>query len=70
LAIVAQFDLELEQIDVKVVLLHSELKEKISIKQYEGYIQEGLKNKVCLLNKSPMDLRTLSGSGTNGSILS
>ena len=31
LAIVAQFDLELEQIDVKITFLHGELQEKIYI---------------------------------------
>ena len=46
LAIVAQFDLELEQMDVKTVFLHSELEEKIYMKQPEGYIQEGKENKV------------------------
>ena len=45
LAIVAQFDLELEQIDVKM-FLHSELEEKIDMKQPKGYIQEGQENKV------------------------
>jgi len=32
LAIVAQFDLELEQIDVKTAFLHGELEEKIYMK--------------------------------------
>jgi len=49
LVIVAQFDLELEQMDVKTVFLHGELEEKIYIKQLECYIQEGQENKVCLL---------------------
>ena len=52
LPVVVQFDLELEQIDVKTIFLHGELEEKIYMKQLEGYIQEGVKNKVCLLNKS------------------
>ena len=30
LAIIVQFDLELEQIDVKIIFLHGELEEKIS----------------------------------------
>ena len=41
LAIVVQFDLELEQMDVKTMFLHGELEEKIYMKQPEGYIQEG-----------------------------
>ena len=57
LAIVAQFDLELEQIDVKTAFLHGELEEKIYIKQPEVYIQEGKENKVCLLKKSLYGLK-------------
>ena len=44
LAIVAQFDLELEQMVVKTVFLRSELEEKIYMKQPEGHIQEGKEN--------------------------
>ena len=38
LAIVAQIDLELEQLDIKKAFLHNELEEKIYMKQPEGYI--------------------------------
>jgi len=48
LAIIAQFDLELEQLDVKTAVLHGELEERIYMKQYERYIQEGQENKICL----------------------
>ena len=51
LAIVVQFDLELEQMDVKTSFPHGELEEKIYMKQPEGYIQKGKENNVCLLNK-------------------
>jgi len=40
LAIVAQFDLELEQMDVKTMFLYIELEEDKYMKQPEGYIQE------------------------------
>jgi len=51
LTIVAQFDLELEQMDVKTTFLHGKLEEKIYMKQPEGYIQEAQENKMCLLTK-------------------
>ena len=57
LAIVAQFDLEFEQMDVKTVFLHGELEENIYMKQPEGYIQKGKENKVCLLKKSLYGLK-------------
>ena len=56
LARVAQFDLELEQIDVKKEFLHGELKE-IYMKQPECYIQEGQGNKVYPLTKSLYELK-------------
>ena len=52
LAIVIQFDLELEHMNVKTVFPHGELEEKIYMKQPEGYIQEGKENNVCFLKKS------------------
>ena len=43
LGIVTQFELELEQMDVKTAFLDGELEEKIYMKQPEDYIQEGKK---------------------------
>jgi len=57
LVIVVQFDVKLEQMDVKTVFLHSELEEKINMKQPENYIREGKENKVCFLNKSLYELK-------------
>ena len=54
LVIVAQFDLKLEQMDVKTAFLHGELEEKIYMKQPKSYIQEGKENKVCLLKEVPL----------------
>ena len=55
--IVAQFDLKLEHIDVKIAFLHDELEEKIYMKQPEGYIQKDKENKVYLLKKSLSGLK-------------
>ena len=46
MAIVVQFDLELEQMDVKTIFMHSKLEEMIYMKPPEGYIQEGQENNV------------------------
>jgi len=57
LAIVVQFNLELEQMDVKIAFLHGKLEEKIYMKQPEGYIKEDKVNKLCLLKKSIYELK-------------
>ena len=57
LAIVAQFDLELEQMDVRTTFLHGELEEQIYMRQPEGYIQKGQEGMVCLLRKSLYGLK-------------
>ncbi|KAG7598335.1 Reverse transcriptase RNA-dependent DNA polymerase [Arabidopsis suecica] len=57
LAIVAQEDLELEQLDVKTAFLHGELKEKIYMAPPEGYESMFKPNEVCLLNKSLYGLK-------------
>ena len=41
LVIIAQFDLELEQMNVKILFLHGELEERLYMKQPECYIQKG-----------------------------
>ena len=65
LAIVAQFDLELEQLDVKTTFLHGELEAKIYMKQPEGYIQEGHETMYVFSKNPSMNLSSLPGSGTN-----
>lgn len=57
LTIVAQEDLELEQLDVKTAFLHRELAEKIYMKPPEGYEHMFKEDKVCLLNKSLYGLK-------------
>ena len=53
-------DLELKQLDDKIVFLHDELEERIYLKQHEEYIQEGQENKVCLLKKSFYELNEIT----------
>jgi len=57
LAIVATFDLELEQLDVKTTFLHSDLEERIYMKQPEGFVVEGKEDHACLLKKSLYGLK-------------
>ena len=51
LAMVALFDLELEQLDVKTTFLHRELEEQIYMHQPEGFVIQGKEDHVCLLKK-------------------
>ena len=54
---VAKFDLELEQMDVKTIFLYGELEETIYMRQPEGFIIEGKEDFVCKLNKSQYGLK-------------
>lgn len=57
LSIVAQLDLELEQLDVKTTFLHGNLEEHILMSQLEGYAVESSEEQVCLLNRSLYGLK-------------
>ena len=57
LALVVQYDWELQQMDVKKMFLHRELEELIFMKQPEGYEQKKSKEKVCKLRKSLYGLK-------------
>ncbi|KAK6143484.1 hypothetical protein DH2020_023832 [Rehmannia glutinosa] len=57
LALVAQFDWELKQLDVKTAFLHGDLEEQIFMKQPEGFEDKSKPNHVCLLKKSLYGLK-------------
>nr|AAM08562.1 Putative retroelement [Oryza sativa Japonica Group]AAM10749.1 Putative retroelement [Oryza sativa Japonica Group] len=57
LSIVAMYDYELEQMDVKTAFLHGELEEDIYMEQPEGFVVPGKENLVCRLKKSLYGLK-------------
>jgi hypothetical protein len=57
LALVADQDLELEQLDVKTAFLHGNLEEEIFMEQPKGFKQPGTENLVCRLKKSLYGLK-------------
>ena len=57
LAIVANQDLELEQLDVKTAFLHGRLEENILMKQPEGFEFQGKERHVCQLQRSLYGLK-------------
>ncbi|KAG7533289.1 Integrase catalytic core [Arabidopsis thaliana x Arabidopsis arenosa] len=57
LSVVVNFDLELEQLDVKTAFLHGTLDEVIYMNQPEGFIEKGREDEVCLLKKSLYGLK-------------
>ena len=58
LALVAQFDLELQQLDVKTAFLHGDLEGTMD--QLEGFLAEGKEDHVCQLKKSLYGLKQSS----------
>jgi len=57
MSIVAQDDLELEQMDVKTAFLHGDLDKPLYMEQPEGYVVDESKDQVCLLKKSLYGLK-------------
>ena len=60
LALVAHFDLELQQMDVKTIFLNGNLEEEVYIKQPEGFSSSDGENLVCKLKKSIYRLKQVS----------
>ena len=57
MALVAHFDMELHQMDVKTVFLNGDLDEEVYMKQPEGFISNGNDHMVCKLKKSIYGLK-------------
>jgi transposase InsO family protein len=57
LAIVAHYDLELHQMDVKTAFLNGDIDHEIYMRQPEGYVERGKEHLVCKLNKSLYGLK-------------
>ena len=60
MALVAHFDLELHQMDVKTAFLNGDLEEEVFMDQPEGFSVEGKGHMVCKLKKSIYGLKQAS----------
>ncbi|GJT61588.1 retrovirus-related pol polyprotein from transposon TNT 1-94 [Tanacetum coccineum] len=60
LALVAHFDLELHQMDVKTAFLNGNLEEEVYMEQPEGFFIDGKEKMVCKLKKSIYGLKQAS----------
>ena len=60
MALVAQYDLELQQMDVKTVFFNGDLEEEVYMDQPDGFSIEGNNHIVCKLKKSVYGLKQAS----------
>ena len=60
MALVANFDLELHQIDMKTTFLNGDLEEEVYMKQLEGFSCNDGEHLVCKLKKSTYGLKQAS----------
>ena len=60
MSLVAHYNLELHQIDVKTVFLNGDLEEEVYMDQPEGFVTTGNEKLVCKLNKSIYGLKQAS----------
>jgi len=57
LTLAAQYELEFDQFNVKIVFLHSDLEEEIYMSQLTGFKTAGKKNVICKMKKSLYGLK-------------
>ena len=60
IALVAHYDLELHQMDVKTTFLNGDLEENVYIAQPKGFVVEGKERMGCRLKKSIYGLKQAS----------
>ena len=60
MALVAHYDLELHQIDVKTTFLNGDLEKNIYMAQPKGFVKEGKERMGCRLKKSIYGLKQVS----------
>ena len=60
MALVAHYDLELHQMDVKITFLNGNLEEEVYMNQPEGFSCKGKEHMVCKLKKSSYRLKHAS----------
>ena len=60
MALVAHYDLELHQMDVKMAFLNGDLEENVYMAQPKGFVVKGKERVGCRLNKSIYELKQAS----------
>ena len=60
MALVAHYDLELHQMDMKTAYLNGDLVEEVYMDQPDGFLTKGKENLVCKLRKSIYGLKEVS----------
>lgn len=64
MALVAHFDLELHQMDVKTAFLNDDLNEEVYMQQLEGFVTSGNEHLVYKLRKCIYGIKQLPYNGT------